>query len=725
MDYEIMKLDYELSNKLQFNFDENDMDLQEEYFDVLNKIIDGVLLLRYDKYKNDTPLSSPVKINNLVLSYFNKINNHNKDTVFEELEEEIHFFINMDYEGEKYYKMVQKLYTIYISNNRSLPHDKTSVIYNRLLNEKQDVYISKNKKNVIDYIIKMLPLTDKKKAQLITTLKLKDAKMLIEFKSFNQLGVTEEEIRYKLKEVSLSLNHIKPFNKEENRLTATQLAYFTRLFLSNSLNFKSIHERYPNILKSAIKKILSKYNQILLPYLDNISVNEKRIDYKMIQFNHNHLKVLNKVDYNDNLDSFILKMSKKEKQYLVSHLEELKDVLRLLPLATILSNDDFFNINTFKSMVIHYDKIRSTMIKQEIVDRTCNFEEMLDHFKEFLRLAIVYQNADSYTVSILGGERVEKITLNNKNNSCNSYDYVNAYIEMLKEESSFLPPISFEIKIDGINYKIESGNNYDLDRLLLGKNVIGSCIGPGSDGEKAFYRCLTKEDADLFLVKEVATDNFLARGILFRIGNTIVMAPIYGRDGLERRLYSDEFLGSISNAIIEKSREAGDNIDYILLASCYCSYMDNKYDLLVSYDLENYVPHCDVNSSVNILYNKKGNVDSINYNVEPYGIYEKTRKKIEIKEKGYSKDIMRIRALYLLMTRSKEKLQEEVCMYKRVYVGQDFYIGVLEDDSLDSIVLPINSVSQKTEIDACLNDIVNKLSVNEDSFDANCLIKQK
>ncbi len=714
MDYEIMRLENELYKRLGFNFDEDDLDLQEEYFKIVNKIIDGTLLVRYNIYKEENTLSSKAKINDFVLSHFERISSNNIDDILEELEENICFFVNMYYEGEKYGEVVRQLFTIYKENNRSLPPEKTNDIYNDLLNEQQDLYVSENRKSVLQNIKENIPLTDKKKTLLIINEKMKIARTLIEFKNFDQLKVDEEEIMKSLQKLCSYLNSIKPFNKKENALTEEQLNYFTYLFLNNTLDSEVISKKYPNIPKDAIKKIVSKYNQILIPYLKNIEIDKNKLDYRTVEFNHNHLKLVNRESYNKNLSELISRTNKEEKRFLLSHIEALKDVLNLLPLVTILPNDDFLNIDTFKSMLMNYDKIKSMMIKQNTIREDSSFEEILDNFREFLRLAIVYKQADINTVSILGEKRVEIITLNNKLTSCNSYDYVNTYIEMLKEDTSFLPPLSFEIEIEGNYYKVESGNNYDLDRLLLGKNVVGSCIGPNCDGQKAFYQCLTKKNADLCLIKEANTNDFFARIIMFRLGNAIIMAPIYGKDGITRELYNEEFLTVFCEQMVKKSITVGDNIEYIVIAGCL--YIDKRYESLNTDDnIEKYVPHCDISSSLKIIFNINKNID-IDYHIEPKIAYRKERRKVVVKEENYLTDIMRLRALDKIMTSSNENLQEEVCEYQKVYIGQDFYIALKENDTIDSVILPINSDRQKNEINVCIEDIINKLDIDENDL---------
>ena len=173
MDYEIIKLNKELEDKLKIEFDENNDDVQEEYFEIVNKIIDGLLLLRYNKFKGSDPLSSRIKINDFVLSHFNRIKQNNKEDVLEELIEGICYFINMDYEGDKYKEIVRQIYTIYIENNRSLPPEKTNEIYKSLLNEQRDMYVSKNRKELIKRIKENIPITEKKKTLLMTMAKIK------------------------------------------------------------------------------------------------------------------------------------------------------------------------------------------------------------------------------------------------------------------------------------------------------------------------------------------------------------------------------------------------------------------------------------------------------------------------------------------------------------------------------------------------------------------------
>ncbi len=714
MDYEIIKLNKELEDKLKIEFDENNDDVQEEYFEIVNKIIDGLLLLRYNKFKGSDPLSSRIKINDFVLSHFNRIKQNNKEDVLEELIEGICYFINMDYEGDKYKEIVRQIYTIYIENNRSLPPEKTNEIYKSLLNEQRDMYVSKNRKELIKRIKENIPITEKKKTLLMTMAKIKIAKTQIEFKNFEQIGATEEKIMESLKQIRFHLNNIKPFNKKESRLTEEQFDYFTHLFLTNSLDIEKILKAYPNIQKNAIKKIISKYNQIVFPYLENIEVEEKLLDYESVEFNHNHLKIVNQKSESENREKIIKRTSKEEKRVLLAHIEELQDILRLLPLVNLLPNDNFFNIQTFKSILLNYDRIKKAMIKQGTITKDSNFTELLNNFKEFLRLSIVYQQADNDTISILGEERIEKITLNNKNTSCNSYDYANTYIEMLKEEETYLPPISFKIEVEGILYKIESGNNYDLDRLLLGKEVTESCIGPESDGEEAFYRCLTTKSADVCLIKEANTDTFFARIILFRLGNALIMAPIYGVDGIISELYTEDFLTTLSNHIITKAKEKEDNLEYILAENCI--YIDKKYESASSKEnIEKYIPHCDISSFMKVILRntKERNID---YKTKPQKIYKKERRKIEVKEHNYEKEIIRLRVLNKFMTGRNETQQEEVYIYQRVYIGQDFYIGLKEEGTIDSVVLPTNSERQKAEIDTCLEEILNLLDKNENDL---------
>ena len=63
-----------------------------------------------------------------------------------------------------------------------------------------------------------------------------------------------------------------------------------------------------------------------------------------------------------------------------------------------------------------------------------------------------------------------------------------------------------------------------------------SCIGPGGAGDKAYYQALTGHNADVIIITDKNTNEFVAHSICFRKGNYVVLAPIQGIRGIEESL---------------------------------------------------------------------------------------------------------------------------------------------------------------------------------------------
>ena len=131
------------------------------------------------------------------------------------------------------------------------------------------------------------------------------------------------------------------------------------------------------------------------------------------------------------------------------------------------------------------------------------------------------------------------------------------------------------------------------------------------------------------------------------------------------------------------------------------------FDIDIDYNIEKFLPHCDIYSSLNRIYAIDQNIN-INYYADFKEIYEKARRKIEVKQDNYEEDINRIEELYYLMT---NKRKEKSFNYKSVYIGQDFYIGIGKNN-IYSTVLPTKDKRQRIEMEACLDEIILKSTIN-------------
>jgi len=63
---------------VDFFLDDKDLDTQEMYFAWFEKIMDGIILLRYKKERKDSTFVSNAQISDMIIRCFSKINRFNK-----------------------------------------------------------------------------------------------------------------------------------------------------------------------------------------------------------------------------------------------------------------------------------------------------------------------------------------------------------------------------------------------------------------------------------------------------------------------------------------------------------------------------------------------------------------------------------------------------------------------------------------------------------------------
>lgn len=696
-------------DRLEYKLDDQDPNVQEEYYKILDKIIDATILLKYDNERMKLAFSSINHIDEIVLCTFRKINDDNKDYLLNSLTTKIAIATGVKKGQDFYYEVlnsVNKLYDLYKKSKDTLSYNFTTDFYNNILNRQQDSFMQMQKEKTKDILSFKLKLTEKKKNTLIRSAKLKKALELLSDRDFNALGMEQEELDNHLNELHIHLNKIKPFVKKEYPITDSQFQTFDRLFLEGALTEERLIQIYPEFKLDEVKIILNKYHQLLLQHIDNIEINESNLDYSTVDFNYNHVQIVNKERYYGNLKDLIENMNDDEIHFILHNFDEVKDLFKLLPLTNILEE---FSTDDLKMILLNYAKIKNYLIMSGRVSEDVKLNEILNNFYEVIKLAKAYHSADKYTTAILKEENISKI-LQEKQTSRNPYDYVDAYIKMLNSTITKVPPISGEVN----GYKFESGNNYDLERLFIGKNCYGSCVGPKGVGEEAYYAALTSDKADVLLITK--DDNFVARIILFRRGNFIIMAPIHGQKGLNKTLYDNTFLSMVSSHLLGEAIVKRDNLDYIFLTDDYTNLLED-YPVIESNLFKCDLPHCDLEANAYLIGERNSN-HILNLDEADTKCYLKNRKNVEIKDKGFLDDILKIKALEIFMERDlkkKEQLKERFDLvseygYEKLYVGQDWYIALKKDNTLERVVLPTKDDRKQDEIEFVKKDILGEKS---------------
>jgi len=255
-------------------------------------------------------------------------------------------------------------------------------------------------------------------------------------------------------------------------------------------------------------------------------------------------------------------------------------------------------------------------------------------------------------------------------------------------------------KVSGVynNYTFESGNMSDTMRLLIGTNCLASCLGPEGAGEEMYREALIGENADVILIND-QEESFVARMILYRIGNYIMTSSIIGEQGIQRQFMNKEFLSLIATQLLEKSKQAGDCIEYVFMTKDPSVNLDDDYTLIMKFDLVKGLPHLDWRASSYLIGSTSSSVQ-IKKEIEGK-YYSQTREKIKTKEELNVSDLEKIIALEVLMNGEEEQKNIRTIHledYEEIYKGQDFYIGLRQDGSYEKVSLPTNDPRKQQEI---------------------------
>lgn len=685
------------------NYDDENIDIQKKYSIILDKIIDGILSIRYDTEKMDNRFYSANNINQYLLHKFGIIKKNK-----EKLENVVLDVLVATKRADKkqhYEKEINILYNYYI-NNRHLSKEETTSLFNEILNDEQNYYMSTRKKEIKRSLVKIFDLSTKKTHNLVSRSKIKYEVNLLKKGTLSSIGIKEEIIIRDLKNLHNDINNNWLFKKNNLVIEKKQFKILDRLFLTGNLDKDHLKTLFPSLAPNISKKIIHKYSKILLQYINKVPNADIKIDCSDIDFNYNNIKIFDKQRYNKNIKIFINSLDKDEIMYIIENYKHLKELFKLLNFIDIDIN---FNINVFKSIIFNIDKIKNNISKRRLITNI-NLETIIDNFKDVIKLANIYSNCDKYTVQALKEENIDIIISTISQTSSNPLSYINMYNKMLKNTNVLIPPIEGYYK----DFYYESGNNYSLDKLLIGKKIRGSCIGPDGMGNDAYIEALTKNSADVLIIREKETKKFIARTLMFRRGNFVVMAPIVTIDEFDKsKLFNEDFLKHISNQILEEASKEEDNLDYIFM-----SYDDKDKSLnlttYISDDFWREVPHCDTTNMAYLLANKHNIIIKPKVSKIPKANYKNKRMQVLIRD-GEREELLRIKSLQFFMEEDlynrinirKEYEHIENTNYIKTYIGQDFYIAINELNEIEFCILETNDKRTYEEINIILEKMKN------------------
>lgn len=283
-----------LYDKLGIKIDDHNMDIQEEYFKILDKVIDACVLVRYQNNCNHyTEYHSIDQINTLIIEKIEE--GVSEKELLEYLSNVFIGMISQERDLASYYYKLKELYQNY-STKRELDYSVTTEFYNEILNKQRNFFLSQFKETIKEGLKALLPYTERMSNKLETNLKFKKCLLLLKNRNYSLLGITQEEINEKLDHLHLYLNMIKPFNKNNRQLSSSILEGIDSLFLDGKLLDENLKKGYPFLETKERKVILNQYHKLLLPYLESIEIEPKGNSLN-VAFNYNHYQIVSEKGY--------------------------------------------------------------------------------------------------------------------------------------------------------------------------------------------------------------------------------------------------------------------------------------------------------------------------------------------------------------------------------------------------------------------------------------------
>lgn len=678
-----------LSSILTMYIEEDDIKLQKQYSDMLDMVLDASANTKYEKAKNTYKYPNIVVLNDSIISAFDEAIKMNSKEPLSSIINDIYMFTKQTMDFAKIKSTIEKYFEEYKQTNDL---DKTMTInfYNEILNMHRNFHISRFKSSLEKEIQKSLELTEKKKKTIIQGRKLDYVRRCLFTYNYASLGISVEElVNLRNQAIDTILNN-KDLRKKGITISQTRLKVIANSYLNNGRITKEyISEQLGITDKESINYLVKQFDKVLLKLSENIKEDEIDTEirqpdlYRIEGLNYNNFKIANQEKIYKVISSVLMSVTEEEIDLILKQ-EHLEEILPLIPLVSFTSE---FDVRTFINMLKTYDRVRDKISTTCNVDKEENLSSLIiKNLDDVVYLANAYASSNDIEKYALTEDTIE--LLEDKNVS----SYARFYLMMLNRTSSHIPAV--RVTTDVMSYV--SADNQDPDRLAIGKKPSkDSCIDlHNSAGVLTYKELLTGSMADVIMCRNEFNKSFDNRIMIIRRGNVVQLITKAGVQGY----ISAEDLKQIADQIITEAIKNNDNIDYVFVNGNIISKID--YPEIEDSRFVNEFPHADVMKKATLLSSKNmlaGRPDNyeFDFKAEPKATYKHPRRKISTTPNEL--EITRIRALNILLTENqtqKENLGrifEPFYMkeYIKVICGQDWYIAVKKDGSIEELTLPI------------------------------------
>lgn len=694
----------ELMNYLKISIKENDMDEQQHYFQILDKVIDGIVRIRYMKNKLSFLYSDVVSLHNDIIKVFQKMRITNNSNYLYSFVVNLYDFVGRKNSREQLGRELEKFYGMYLEG-RELDLSITSDFCNHILNEHRNYFSNKEKNMILKNMESKMTLSSKKVNAILNGKKLKKITNIIIDREWGQLGITEEEFHEIIKNTEESILNNKDVRKSSMNINRAGLDILAIYFeYDGTITMDTIQFVLNGNDLEVMKFIIHKFEQIKFKFISNVSLSEKQMEVswsekeKLGGLNHTNYVIAEKDRYVKNLSSLLLKLNDKDLDKILQNKKFIHAMVFLLPLLGLIEELD---IDTFLNILSKYDrveyKISKTMDLPPNIDRASFILKKID---DVILLANAYNSIDNITLCALGKNIVSLV------GEQNSPRYLEFYLKMLDRQMGMIPPICLQIN----DYRIESGFYSDPERLLIGKKIASnSCIDLlNPAGMTTYKELLTLSFGDVALFRD-QQNNFLSRVFFFRKGNLVQMVTHFN-ERIPIEIYK-----KIAEEMMRIAIKNQDNIDYIFINADNENLQKEGYITLYDPRFKSCFPHADTCCHSILLSSKesvhKPNDIKLDFDAVAKKSYVKLRKKINYQPT--EEEITRLRALYIIMEvdavkREKESQDFEPFYkeeYQDVFCGEDWYIAIRKDGILEELALPSKDPRIYEEMEQIKNNL--------------------
>ena len=695
----------ELIKYFKLNISE-DINTQKKYYNILDKIIDGISNIRYLKSKNTSQYPDIITLNNKISLVFNKVLNTRDYTYIDNLAKELYLFTNKTISLQDITNNLYNFFDSYMDDN-ILHIELTSNFCNKILNYQRNTFLSITKQNILNSIISKLKLSKRKILSLTNGLKINKVANLLKNNNLKELNINEEEIQSIInntKNIIINNKDIKKLGITINSIDLDKLIN-EYLFLGNT--DKSLINNLLNINnKEVINYIYNKILQIRYKLSKNIKLEDNELinyDYsKLPKLNYSTYLILDKERYLNNIADILLNLDDNLINKILDSKELLKEVMFLLPLVNIIKE---FDTKAYINIISNYKRIKERLSNVYNYDNIDITNLIYKKFDEVINLGNAYNSVDNITVAALGSDVIDILGEEHSN------EYADIYLKMLPRKMGAIPGISLQYK----DYYLESGLYTDANRLVIGKKPNDfSCIDLfNKAGVNTYKEALLDNTGDVILIRD-KDKKVVSRILVFRRGNIINMATGYNSS------YPIEMYEQIAEQMMSRALSSNDDIDYIFVDSMATFRVPDTYKTLTDASFINNFPHGGFTEKVVLLTSKnmingfKDKEININYDTPIKPKYFKLRK--DINYNPSESEITKLRALKILMEQDLEKkefmkrnfepfyIQE----YSMVVCGEDWYLAIKNDNTLEEVILPTADTRSNLEIDYVKNNLINK-----------------